>query len=999
MSSKNCLELLNQNTEKKPYLIVFVHGLGGGKDSFKNNEKKFFHEYFDDNILELCDICYFTYESKLFSSKFLTLMSETRWLNHKYNKNIEEITRTLFTNYKELSNEYQVINFIGHSMGGLIVKTMINKDEFVTNNDNKPFYITLGTPHAGSKLANYIPIIHEQKSYLKTNSPELIKTNIHFEYKRDKVNRFYYYGDHDVVVPKETAVPEYELKSFSELNICQEVTGNHTSICKPDSSSEYVILLKSINRQIKEFLPKKNSLNSTNLKNVLDYLKCYTENKEELDTLIHNFPHINSNYMLVSPKGIGKSCLLKELAKIHTHNVIYANLENGLKKDLEAIIESLNDNKKILILDGINITLINKSNDYKKDISHFFHEVEKKKDLKSKIIFSFDSENYSLEYINKSLSEFYYIVNIIEKMNNITFSRINKFKQNHLKEALEKYSPIKSENINKIMQIINESAFSKIDTFTLDLINKNIECKKFNFQELLLNKVRTILAERHESFSDVSHKIYDFYIKENKDSLNIMVNHHIYLQYALIAEYIINNSENENLEYIYPYEINSLCKDIIQTLDKTNRKKLLNKLMNYFDKNNYRAQTNYAYLLGRMEERECKVFLSKQYKYISKIIQNYNDKNRDEYKDILMLERTIIISLINSGDMSLSNEYIQILIKNFDSNNLNRGFHLEYYGDIPYSPIDFMEHEDSLSSCNRTFDLLYNKLQIGLNKKYNMFEVELFTILSIIQNRLTQDGKNDSSLIVKVDKLIELLEMIRKKVIHFNSIFLDYYTLLIKEYFIRYKNDKFIDYTYLLNNIYNFGDELRKGWVDRHVVNPESVPTHILKSYYLALMFLPDNLNNKSEYSDLDKAIYSKQQILDMLLIHDLGESIIGDFTPDEKEIKLIEEEKAIIKFSLYGTLLGFENTSSIYTNYHLFSNPSGNINSLIANDIDMIDSIIQSKFYHKNNRVKYDLFEEDDNKRTTNIHKVFYEYYIDRIKTNIGKEILLKLNLNYENS
>lgn len=1000
MELKSCLEILNDNVEKKPYLIIFVHGIGGSKDSFKNDNGKYFHEYFHDSILKICDICCFSYESKWLSSKFFTLLSETSYLNHKHNKTIDEITTTLFSQHKELSHEYVSINFICHSMGGLIVKTMINKDDYIKNNDNIPFYITLGTPHTGSKLANLIPIIHKQKSYLKTNSPELVKTNTHFEYQRNKVKRYYYYGDNDVIVPKETAVPEYELKSFSDSDICQEITGNHTEICKPDSSPEHILLIKSINRTIKDFLPKKSTLDISIIEEFSSYLKCFTENKKDLDELIENYSQLNNNYMLVSPKGIGKSYLLKLFSKVYENNTIYINLEEGFKHNIEIILKNLNSRKKIFIVDGINIDLINKNANYKNDISIFLHELEKLKDLECRVIFSFDSEVYTLEYINRLFSEFYYIHNILEKMNFIIFSRINKFNQPLLLEALKKYKQIKTENINKILNIINKGAFSKIDTFIIDLINKNIDCNVFNFQTILLNKVNLILSENHEDSSSIPKEVYDFYIKENMISssqpLLIIINQHLYLRYALIAEYIINGSENEDLEYIYPYEINSLCKDIIQSLNKRNRKNLLNKLIHSFHKNNFRAQTNYSYLLGRMEEPECKDFLFKQYKNIRSIVQNYSDKDNDEYKDILMLERTIIISLINSGNINLSNEYIKILIRDVNCNNLNRGFHLEYYGDILYRPNDFMENEDSLTSCDRTFDLLYNKVDAGHEKKYPMFEIELFTILSIIQNRLSMDSKNEKLFINKINRLINLLNILKFKNFHFDSDFLNYYVLLLSEYLIRYKDNNLIDYTYLLKDIYNFGDVPRKGWVKRNVVNPENVPTHILKSYYLALMFLPNNLDKKLDYSSVDKEVYSKQLILDMILIHDLGESVIGDFTPEEKDIKLIEEEKVMIKFSLYGTFIDFANTSSIYTNYHLFANPSGNINSLIANDIDMIDSIMQSKFYHDDDKVKYKTNNNNEKDRN-NIHKEFIDYFNDRIKTRIGKELLDKLNLHYK--
>ena len=62
----------------------------------------------------------------------------------------------------------------------------------------------------------------------------------------------------------------------------------------------------------------------------------------------------------------------------------------------------------------------------------------------------------------------------------------------------------------------------------------------------------------------------------------------------------------------------------------------------------------------------------------------------------------------------------------------------------------------------------------------------------------------------------------------------------------------------------------RQGWIDKlSIENPESVADH---SYSMAVMAMA--------ISDLEN--YDSEKILKMVLLHDLSESKIGDFTPNQ---------------------------------------------------------------------------------------------------------------------
>jgi putative hydrolases of HD superfamily len=75
----------------------------------------------------------------------------------------------------------------------------------------------------------------------------------------------------------------------------------------------------------------------------------------------------------------------------------------------------------------------------------------------------------------------------------------------------------------------------------------------------------------------------------------------------------------------------------------------------------------------------------------------------------------------------------------------------------------------------------------------------------------------------------------------------------------------------------------RTGWVHHGVKNPESIADHMYRLAMLCLMFPDPNLNH--------------ELMLHIALVHDIGESITGDFTPSDpisKEEKRQLETEAI---------------------------------------------------------------------------------------------------------
>jgi len=126
----------------------------------------------------------------------------------------------------------------------------------------------------------------------------------------------------------------------------------------------------------------------------------------------------------------------------------------------------------------------------------------------------------------------------------------------------------------------------------------------------------------------------------------------------------------------------------------------------------------------------------------------------------------------------------------------------------------------------------------------------------------------------------------------------------------------------------------RQGWIDKlSLSHPESVADH---SYSMAIMSMV--------ISDMRK--YDSEKILKMVLLHDLAEAKIGDFTPSQlsKEKKKKLENRAFneIISNLPGSLKS--QYLQIWEDYH--QNISAE--SKLVHQIDRLEMALQAKSYQK---------------------------------------------------
>jgi putative hydrolase of HD superfamily len=131
----------------------------------------------------------------------------------------------------------------------------------------------------------------------------------------------------------------------------------------------------------------------------------------------------------------------------------------------------------------------------------------------------------------------------------------------------------------------------------------------------------------------------------------------------------------------------------------------------------------------------------------------------------------------------------------------------------------------------------------------------------------------------------------------------------------------------------------RQGWIDKlSLDNPESVADH---SYSMAIIGML--------ISDLEK--YNSEKILKMILLHDLAESKIGDYTPDQ----INKEKKMELENSAFNEIVK-NLPDSIKSQYlQIWQEYQENISSesQVVHQIDRLEMALQAKIYEKDGHSK----------------------------------------------
>lgn len=499
---------------------------------------------------------------------------------------------------------------------------------------------------------------------------------------------------------------------------------------------------------------------------------------------------------------------------------------------------------------------------------------------------------------------------------------------------------------------------SRVDLFLLFLLYSKRTVAAYDqsrqlsdfYQKYCQDKLKDVPGVGVFEASDVA---FEFYIKKKREGqyhrdVLRLINSHWTIRDFLLAFQIVsrlkaigdNNAKGlknrDSFNFVYTDGINNFCKEIMNN-DPRSQRLVYEAIKKTYKSVSLTAKTHFCYLLGRFVAEDIK---SAARTFLLEQLDKVNNSRQDGPENqVLLYHRTIYISLIYLGHQPSNDEYLHRLFTDKKWDSINRGFHREYYGDIPYDP-DFksLTYEDAVEDdFSKTCTKLHTKLADATERGdyYNLFEVELHTLCSLAQHRqFSPIGKIDAEQLRLVADLTKAVLERFKKITNKN---LRKYIEFIAPVF---REGRHFSPGKFIADVYAIKERDRTGWRKRGIEPAEKVSSHIYGAYLIGKICLPETLRNYPSYN--------KSRILEMILIHDLGEAITGDImsdskTADDKEL----EEKAIEGISILGTYFNNElfNLDQLYKDFE--RRDADDINVKIANELDKLDNLMQLHIYY----------------------------------------------------
>lgn len=137
------------------------------------------------------------------------------------------------------------------------------------------------------------------------------------------------------------------------------------------------------------------------------------------------------------------------------------------------------------------------------------------------------------------------------------------------------------------------------------------------------------------------------------------------------------------------------------------------------------------------------------------------------------------------------------------------------------------------------------------------------------------------------------------------------------------------EYFQLISNLKHLP---RKGWVERGVNQPETVASHMYRMAMCAFAL---------------KGTYDLEKVIKMCLVHDVGESIVGDITPADNvapEEKYRQEEQAVQHIASLLPVWGKEQVLALWKAYE----EEDSVEAAVVRDLDKFDMVVQAFEYEQ---------------------------------------------------
>ena len=337
------------------------------------------------------------------------------------------------------------------------------------------------------------------------------------------------------------------------------------------------------------------------------------------------------------------------------------------------------------------------------------------------------------------------------------------------------------------------------------------------------------------------------------------------------------------------------------------------------------------------------------------------------------LFRSVCHGLISYGRTNVLDEYLCLLVTNDITNAIDRGTVIQYMGDnYQVSAHNDFYLDDNPNLGEQAIRILCSSVEADLSANHSTYvEADLVSLLSLVQARMhTIPEELSYNLMPHCQKCLELLREYQRRPRSVISDKLLFYFQSVSDDLERYVSDSRFDAAFdLYSRLAKMKDTKRIQWLRYGIDDPESVAEHTINAWALAMIFLPTEYNEQN---------YNKQEILDMLLIHDMAEAIRGDNAGQlcEPTKELRRQDELLRKLFLKGTYPEVANMSHYYRMWEIYF-AGQSINARIARDINLIQTV----------NTFYTYFCADIHKYTLDIVNQ-WKAESDKLSTNLGYEL-----------
>ena len=569
-----------------------------------------------------------------------------------------------------------------------------------------------------------------------------------------------------------------------------------------------------------------------------------------------------------------------------------------------------------------------------------------------------------------------------------------------------------------IYEASKELGFGWFDPCVCELIQDQILDNYSNFSSLSMadiyeNHILEMLDNNQDSLVETSKKVYRFltttelFDDEYSNTEWVVMAKHISFSSFLVAYYLRRRlqkyashreqgkeKEDKGIECFIRFYPKRIVTFFAMYLDKSNA---LQRTIVDLIKDKYEGSTDSerarlvfwaTYVTDPALKAEITQFVLDELKRITPLIKERNKTNPEEdsegVRSLQILYRILVQISLEMGKTTYIDGFLVNLLVSDQANSMNKGYLLFYYNDVP---ADFTERSmrfyDHVDLGFRTISRLSEVLNEELSNPRNSRPIELFlfSFFSLLQTRI-EFGTPE---VLRVDlhemtqNAIKYFERYkRRQTVLTSRRTMHYFESMCEDFkLFNEKNDKINISAEILNPMLNPNLTPRANWMGVKTSRVETVAEHLYGAFLIGMFLLPA-INDREDG-------YDKKEILDMLLIHDIGEVRAGDNSSivdkNQKMIDEANEDKEMRMLLQKGTYGDIANLSSFYNQWSGFQDKK-NVNSKIAHDIDTIHTIYRFLLYYNESKKNFtqeeiEAFVERRNEIITDVGMKVYQTII----------------------